>query len=86
MKLQETIEKKLQDAFSPLKLEIINESHLHQNHKGSPGTGESHFNIHITSHAFEGKSRIECHRMVNEVLSNELSGPIHALAIKTSTP
>jgi BolA family transcriptional regulator, general stress-responsive regulator len=38
------------------------------------------------SEAFEGKSRIERHRMINAVLAPELAGSVHALAIKAHTP
>ncbi len=75
------IRRKLEDAFSPVALDVINESHLHSGHQSSPGTGESHFRIKIVSAAFENKSRLERHRHVNEVLAEELAGPVHALAI-----
>lgn len=82
MTVEATIRTKLAAAFRPLSLEIINESHLHHGHHGSPGTGESHFRVHIVAEGFAGKSRVERHRLVNEVLKDELAGPIHALAIK----
>ncbi len=84
MNISQTIENRLRSAFSPEQLEVINESHLHANHSSSPGTGESHFHVKIVAKAFEGKSRIECHRMINEILAEELAGPVHALAIKAS--
>ena len=49
------------------------------------GTGD-HLEAHIVSKAFEGKSLVERHRMVYEALQEELKGPIHALALKTTTP
>lgn len=84
MTVIQIIEERLRSAFSPQQLDIINESHLHSHHNSSPGTGESHFRIKIVSESFNGKSRIECHRMIHEVLAEELAGPIHALAIKAS--
>ena len=50
-----------------------------------PG-GQTHFRVHIVSEAFRGKSRIERHRMVNQTLSSELAGGVHALAIHASAP
>jgi BolA protein len=82
MTVEQTIRDKLTAAFAPSRLEVVNESHLHHGHHGSPGTGESHFRVYIVSQRFAGKSRIERHRMVNEVLAAELAGPIHALALK----
>ena len=86
MTVEATIRTKLSAAFQPAALEIVNESHLHHGHHGSPGTGESHYRVHIVAKAFAGKSRIERHRLVNEVLKDELAGPIHALAIKAEAP
>jgi len=76
----------LRDAFAPMALEVVNDSHRHAGHGGSPGTGESHFSIEVVSDRFKGKSRVERHRMVNEVLADELKGRIHALAIRALTP
>jgi BolA protein len=86
MSVETTIRTKLEQAFRPSSLDIINESHLHHGHHGSPGTGESHFRVHIVAEAFAGKSRVERHRLVNDVLAAELAGPIHALAIKAEAP
>ena len=81
MTLTETIEKKLQDAFKPETLEIENQSHLHAGHKGSPGTGESHFSIQITSEKFNGLSRVQAHQLVYQTLKEEIAGKVHALKI-----
>lgn len=86
MTVQNRIEKKLQAAFAPSQLTVINESHLHHGHAGSPGTGDSHFRVEIVSERFLGKSRIDRHRMVNDVLAEEIDGPIHALAIQAASP
>jgi len=86
MSVEENIREKLTAAFSPKELQVVNESHLHAGHAGSPGTGESHFSVRVVSPAFAGKSRLERHRMVNAVLADELSGKIHALAVTALTP
>jgi len=86
MSVEQSIREKLSRAFAPEVLEVANDSHLHAGHAGSPGTGESHFSVKVVSSAFEGKSRLQRHRMVNEVLAEELSGKIHALAITTLSP
>ncbi len=86
MRVEEQITKKLRQAFAPVVLEIVNDSDRHRGHAGSPGTGESHFSIKVVSDRFAGKSRVERHRMVNEVLAEELKGPIHALAISALAP
>ncbi|MFP4312724.1 MAG: BolA family protein [Alphaproteobacteria bacterium] len=82
MALENIIKQKLQDRFSPLELEVENESHKHAGHAGSPGTGESHFRVYIKSDLFEGMSRIQIHREIHDCLSEEMSGGIHALSIQ----
>ncbi len=86
MRVEEEITRKLQDAFAPEALEVVNDSHRHAGHGGSPGTGESHFTIKVVSDSFAGKSRVERHRMVNAVLAEELAGKIHALAVTAVAP
>ena len=39
------IREKLEAHFAPIQLELVNESHLHAGHAGSPGTGSSHFAV-----------------------------------------
>jgi stress-induced morphogen len=86
MRVEDEIRRKLKLAFAPEALEVVNDSHRHAGHHGSPGTGESHFTIKVVSPAFEGKSRLERHRMVNQVLADELAGKVHALALSALTP
>jgi BolA family transcriptional regulator, general stress-responsive regulator len=80
------IEKKLTEAFQPERLDIVDESDRHAGHVGARPEGETHFRVTVVSAQFAGKSRIERHRMVNAVLSDELAGPVHALAVNASAP
>ena len=86
MQVKNRIAEKLNAAFAPQSLDVIDESHRHEGHAGHRPGGESHFRVHIVSEAFRGKSRVERHRMVNQTLSGELSGGVHALAIHASAP
>lgn len=86
MSVERDIRNKLTEAFAPETLEVVNDSHRHAGHAGSPGTGESHFTIKVVSAAFAGKSRLERHRMVNQALAAELADKIHALAVTALTP
>ena len=86
MSVEDRIREKLTKAFAPAALEIVNDSARHAGHAGSPGTGQSHFSIKVVSAVFAGKSRLERHRMVNEVLAEELKGKIHALAVSALAP
>lgn len=86
MSVEDTIREKLTQAFSPESLEVENDSHRHAGHASSPGTGESHFRVSIVSDKFAGLSRVERHRLVNDVLAEELKDTIHALAIMAKAP
>lgn len=86
MTARDNIEKKLADALHPESLSVIDESHLHEGHAGHRPGGETHFRVHIVSSAFDGKSRVERHRMVNTVLADDIAGGVHALALKTQAP
>lgn len=81
MSTKDIIINKLREAFLPESLDVADESHLHEGHAGHRPGGETHFRVHIVSRAFEGKSRVERHRMINAALSAELAGSVHALAI-----
>jgi BolA protein len=86
MSVERDITNKLTEAFAPAALEVVNDSDRHAGHAGSPGTGESHFTVKVVSASFVGKSRLERHRMVNQVLAAELAGKVHALAITALAP
>jgi BolA family transcriptional regulator, general stress-responsive regulator len=81
MSIQQNIEHKLQ-ALHPEHLEVLNESHMHNVPEGS----ESHFKVTLVSPDFEGKALVARHRMINQALADELSGPVHALSLHTMTP
>lgn len=82
MSVQATIEQKLNQAFAPSFLEVINESN---NHNVPPGS-ESHFKVTVVTTEFEGKRLLQRHRAINQTLADELAGPVHALAMHTYTP
>jgi len=82
--LEDVLRERLQ-ALDPTYLEIIDQSHLHAGHAGS-ADGACHFEAHIHSHHFEGKSAVEQHRMVYDLVRDLMPHKIHALALKLSTP
>ena len=76
------LEQKMQQAFAPQSLEIINESHLHAGHQpGFNGEGESHVRVRMVAAHFNGKSRVDIHREINAICADEIAAGLHALAI-----
>ncbi|MCA6124679.1 BolA family transcriptional regulator [Bradyrhizobium sp. WSM 1704] len=86
MSTKDVIINKLREAFLPESLDVVDESHLHEGHAGHRPGGETHFRVYIVSPAFEGKSRIDRHRMINATLAPELAGSVHALALHAHAP
>ena len=86
MSTRDRITEKLAAAFAPVRLDVQDESHQHAGHSGSRPGGETHYRVNIVSDAFQGKSRIERHRMINAALAQELAGGVHALAIHATAP
>lgn len=84
MKLR--IESKLDAAFRPQLLEVIDESDQHHGHAGWREGGETHFLVRIVSEAFAGKSRVAQQRAVNACLAEELAESVHALSMDLSVP
>ena len=87
MSMKSSMTGKLEAAFSPERLDVINESHLHAGHQpGFDGEGETHMRIRIVSAAFAGMSRVARHRAINEVVKGELDAGLHALAVEAAAP
>jgi len=84
MGIEAEIRQRLEAAFHPDHLEVINESYKHAGHAGDNGTGESHFQVVIRAGAFAAQSRIARHRAVHKALGEDLTTRIHALALDIS--
>lgn len=81
----DTIKRLLEEALSPRRLEISDDSHLHVGHAGAR-SGRGHFSVTVVTDAFAGKTLLERHRMVYDALREALETDIHALSIKAYTP
>lgn len=80
------MEAKLRHELAPVSMTLVNVSHHHHGHAGSPGTGESHFELTLVSERFTGLTRVQRHRLVYKVLEEEMAGPVHALQLTLSAP
>ena len=77
--MEEILKQKLTDAFQPIHLDVVNESHLH-----SGPRNESHFKVLIVSDFFEGKNLLQRQRDVYDLLKEEMM-TIHALSLRVKT-
>jgi len=82
MIVQQAIQEKLSTRFKSTYLSVENESDNHS----VPANSETHFKVTLVCDEFEGVRLIMRHRLVNELLAEELAGPVHALALHTYTP
>ena len=74
------LEKKFSDSF----IEVSDDSHLHADHNPSAKSEGTHFTVKIVSKVFKGKSRLEKHRIVNNILDSEFRNGLHALSLTLS--
>ncbi|MCD7097280.1 BolA family protein [Stenotrophomonas sp. MMGLT7] len=81
----ERIRQALQAAFSPVALEVVDDSHRHAGHAGARD-GRGHFNVAIVSPAFAGMSPLARHRAVYAALGEMMQSDIHALSIHAEPP
>ena len=86
MSLKDWITATLQERLDPIRLVVEDESQQHFGHAGWREGGETHFRIDVVSRAFEGKSRVERHRVVNAALAGAFERGLHALAIQAKAP
>ncbi|MCG6882872.1 MAG: BolA family transcriptional regulator [Silicimonas sp.] len=84
MRVEDDIRQKLEQAFQPNELSVLDESEQHRGHAGYQEGGQSHFRVKIRADAFAGQSRIARHRAVHSALGPEIIGRIHALALEIS--
>jgi len=78
--------RRLDEALSPARIVLTDDSEKHRGHGGYNPAGESHFTLLIESGAFAGKSRVERQRMVHSALGDLLHERVHALSIRAKAP
>lgn len=80
------IEEKLKRELRPTELQVEDISYQHAGHAGVRGSdGETHFNVKVVSKEFEGKSLVKRHRLIYDLLQDELQSGLHALSIEAKT-
>jgi BolA protein len=81
----ERMRERLTAALNPVRLEIVDESHLHAGHAGARG-GAGHYRVTIVAEQFRGQSALARHRAVYGALAGMIPGEIHALALEARAP
>jgi BolA family transcriptional regulator, general stress-responsive regulator len=84
MEMKESITERLTSAFSPVHLDVIDESDQHAGHGGWREGQTTHVRIRIRSQHFRGLTRVAMHRAINEALAVEFTAGLHALAIEAA--
>jgi BolA protein len=84
--ITDRIQTKLTAGLNPIRLEIRDDSGRHAGHGGSHPDGETHFHLTVTAAAFAGLPLVARHRLVYELLADELRERVHALALRTLAP
>jgi len=79
------IRSRLEAAFNPDELDVVDDSHRHAGHAGARD-GRGHFQVRILSRLFAGKRTIERHRMVYAALGPMMQTDIHALGVVALSP
>jgi BolA protein len=79
------ITRRLTDHFSPVEIEVLDESHLHVGHAGARD-GRGHFRVRIVSARFDGTNALQRHRMIYDALGDMMRTDIHALSVTALSP
>jgi BolA protein len=79
------IRTRLEAAFRPRELEIVDDSRRHAGHAGARD-GRGHFQVRIVSDEFVGKKTLERHRMIYAALGSLMQSDIHALGVVALSP
>jgi BolA protein len=79
------IERLLRDRVGAVRVEVVDESHLHAGHVGAR-SGAGHFRAHVVAPCFTGLSRVEAQRLVYRALDEMMGPDIHALALRCEAP
>jgi BolA protein len=81
----EAIRVRLINALAPQTIEIEDDSARHAGHAGA-ASGGGHFNLRVVSAAFDGKTRLQRHRLVYDPLADLMKREIHALSMILLAP
>lgn len=82
----ERIRRKLTEGLMPSRLDVTDQSHMHEGHAGARPEGETHFHVLVVSERFTDLNRVARQRLVYGLLAAELAEHVHALSITALAP
>lgn len=65
------LRERLEQAFQPVRLEIVDDSRAHAGHRHGGG---GHFSVRLCSERFEGRTALERHRLVYAAVADMMPG------------
>lgn len=65
----------IQNQIKDSKVKVIDLTGMHD-----------HIEVHVTSETFRGKSLLEQHKLIMNIMKDSLGGSLHAIKIKTNIP
>jgi BolA protein len=74
------IQERLEEAFKPQQLRIVDDSQQHRGHRYN--TGKAYFTLHIQSDCLNALPRVKAHQSIYALLDDLMKNDIHALSIK----
>ena len=81
MTIYDEIKKKITKEINPQNITLIDNSNLHKKHK-SFDLNKFHFKIIIQSKKLKKMNKIEAHKKIFSILSEEIKNKLHAIEIK----
>lgn len=80
--IQDEIKHKIEQTLPGAIVNVTNKSSQHRGHD----PGGAHLGVTVQYQGFKGKTIVEQHQMIYNILSTEMNHKIHALVIKTEIP
>lgn len=83
---QERLRAALTAAFTPIELDVVDDSAQHAGHAGASAGGETHYTVRMVSPAFTGQTRVARSRAVHAAVGAEFGLGLHALSLILRAP
>lgn len=80
LSIKEIIEKRLEEAFEPSLLELIDVSNEHAGHK-TQHRGAMHFKLNISSRQFKSISPVQRQRLILNTIKDLMPMPVHSITM-----